>query len=86
MNRFACSVAVFIMLVAVAFGPRLAGADTQEPTGVASADVQQSVDVSTHPWIGKAAPGFALKNVGGGKLKLRDLRGKYAVIHFGASW
>ena len=50
------------------------------------AGAQQSEDVSSHPWIGKAAPGFTLQKVGGGELELKDLEGKYVVIHFGASW
>jgi len=43
-------------------------------------------DVSSHPMIGEPAPGFNLEKVGGGKLSLEDLKGKYIVLHFGASW
>lgn len=47
---------------------------------------QDPVDLSDHPWIGEAAPGFTLDTVAGEKLSLEDLRGKYVVVHFGASW
>lgn len=55
-------------------------------TWSSNARAQYSGDVSEHPWIGKAAPDFELEKVGGGKMKLKDLEGKYVVIHFGASW
>jgi peroxiredoxin len=32
------------------------------------------------------APGFELQSIGGDTLSLADLRGKFVVIHFGASW
>jgi hypothetical protein len=38
------------------------------------------------PMIGMAAPGFVLQSIGGDTLSLADLRGKFVVIHFGASW
>jgi peroxiredoxin len=42
--------------------------------------------LSSQPWIGKSAPGFTLARVGGDELGLKDLRTKYVVVHFGASW
>jgi peroxiredoxin len=36
--------------------------------------------------IGEKAPEFALEEVEGGTVGLADLRGRYVVIHFGASW
>lgn len=47
---------------------------------------QDAADVSSHPMIGDEAPPFELETVGGGTLGLADVRGKYVVIHFGASW
>jgi len=38
------------------------------------------------PMIGSSAPPFALRSVAGTTLGLSELRGRYAVIHFGASW
>jgi cytochrome oxidase Cu insertion factor (SCO1/SenC/PrrC family) len=46
----------------------------------------EGVDVSSHPWIGNAAPGFELARIDGVTLSLEQLKGKYVVIHFGASW
>jgi len=43
-------------------------------------------DLSSHPFLGQEAPDFELDAVGGGSLKLSDLRGQYLVVHFGASW
>ena len=42
--------------------------------------------VQSHPMIGEQAPVFELEEVGGGSVALEVLRGKYVVIHFGASW
>jgi cytochrome oxidase Cu insertion factor (SCO1/SenC/PrrC family) len=50
------------------------------------AAAEDSSDLSGHPWIGEAAPDFDLETVGGDSLRLRDLRGKLIVLHFGASW
>jgi len=47
---------------------------------------ESAVDLSSHPWIGQEAPGFELETVTGATLSLKELRGKYVVIHFGASW
>ena len=46
----------------------------------------QDTGVSSHPMIGEAAPAFDLEEVGGGRLSLESLRGRYIVIHFGTSW
>ena len=75
MGNITRGIAIFALLVAAAA--------FVQPS---AAEAQQSADVSSHPWIGKAAPDFVLKKVGGGELKLKDLTGKYVVIHFGASW
>jgi cytochrome oxidase Cu insertion factor (SCO1/SenC/PrrC family) len=42
--------------------------------------------IASHPMIGEKAPEFALEEVEGGTVGLADLRGRYVVIHFGASW
>ena len=75
MKSFVRNVAFVALLVITVAGMRL-------PT----AEAQQAADVSSHPWIGEAAPDFTLEKIGGGELKLKDLKGKYVVIHFGASW
>ena len=38
------------------------------------------------PLIGQPAPDFRLKAVGGGPVGLADLRGKFLVVHFAATW
>ena len=38
------------------------------------------------PMIGQAAPDFRLKAVGGGPVSLSDMRGKFLVVHFAATW
>jgi len=38
------------------------------------------------PMIGEAAPGFDLPATDGSHVALEDLRGKFAVVHFGTSW
>jgi cytochrome oxidase Cu insertion factor (SCO1/SenC/PrrC family) len=48
--------------------------------------VAQNTNVSEHPMIGEAAPPFDLSTVGGDRLSLADLKGKFVVIHFGTSW
>jgi cytochrome oxidase Cu insertion factor (SCO1/SenC/PrrC family) len=42
--------------------------------------------VASHPMIGEAAPAFDLEEVSGGALSLDSLKGRYIVLHFGASW
>ena len=42
--------------------------------------------VASHPMIGEAAPAFDLDKVSGGSLSLESLKGRYVVLHFGASW
>lgn len=51
----------------------------------ASAEDGGSV-VASHPMIGEAAPAFNLEEVSGGALSLETLKGRYVVLHFGASW
>jgi len=53
---------------------------------IVPAMAQDATDVSSHPMIGEMAPAFTLAQVGGETLSLASLRGKYIVIHFGASW
>jgi len=76
MNRAARNITVAAFLILGLVGLR-----------VPDAGAQITADVSSHPWIGKAAPDFFLKQTGSeGKMRLSDLKGKYVVIHFGASW
>jgi len=42
--------------------------------------------VASHPMIGDKAPAFDLEEVGGGTMTLESLKGRYVVLHFGASW
>jgi hypothetical protein len=46
----------------------------------------QDSGVSSHPMIGDAAPDFELAEVGGGTRNLGSLKGRFVVLHFGASW
>jgi peroxiredoxin len=36
--------------------------------------------------IGDGAPAFDLEEVGGGTLSLESMKGRFVVLHFGASW
>jgi cytochrome oxidase Cu insertion factor (SCO1/SenC/PrrC family) len=47
---------------------------------------QKGSEAAPQPMIGTAAPGFELQSIGGDTLSLAGLRGKFVVIHFGASW
>jgi hypothetical protein len=38
------------------------------------------------PRLGEDAPAFDLRDVRGGRLSLRGLRGRFVVLHFGTSW
>lgn len=38
------------------------------------------------PMIGEPAPSFRLPDLEGDELALEDLRGRFIVLHFGASW
>ena len=73
-HRVTAAVAVFFLL-------GLAGA---VPRQVSAEDVGQSI--ASHPMIGEQAPGFDLEKVDGGTLSLESLKGRYVVLHFGASW
>jgi len=53
--------------------------------GGAMAGAQVS-GVSSHPMIGEAAPVFDLPEVDGGTLSLESFKGRYVILHFGASW
>lgn len=46
----------------------------------------QDSAVSSHPMIGDQAPAFTLEEADGGSLSLESLKGRYVVLHFGASW
>jgi len=46
----------------------------------------QDSGVASHPMIGDAAPAFDLEEVGGGTMTLESLKGRYVVLHLGASW
>lgn len=52
----------------------------------ASAAQARKGDVSTHPMIGDAAPPFKLESTSGDTHSLEGWKGKYIVLHFGASW
>jgi cytochrome oxidase Cu insertion factor (SCO1/SenC/PrrC family) len=51
-----------------------------------TSEAETGPSVSGQPMIGEVAPGFDLELVGGGRLSLDDLKGRYVVMHFGASW
>jgi len=46
----------------------------------------QKGDVSAHPMIGDQAPLFELVSTSGDTLGLEGWKGKFLVLHFGASW
>jgi cytochrome oxidase Cu insertion factor (SCO1/SenC/PrrC family) len=46
----------------------------------------QKGDVSAHPMIGDAAPAFELESTSGETHSLEGWKGKFIVLHFGASW
>jgi len=51
-----------------------------------AAMAQAAAELDAHPMIGEVAPEFQLERVNGEPLSLEDLKGKYIVMHFGASW
>jgi hypothetical protein len=53
---------------------------------VAGAAAAQNGDVAKHPMIGDAAPPFKLESTAGKTHSLEEWKGKYIVLHFGASW
>lgn len=53
---------------------------------IASMAGAQDSGVASHPMIDAEAPPFDLDEVGGSTLSLESLRGRYVVLHFGASW
>ena len=63
---------VFLGLVASAHLPAMAG--------------DQDSKAASHPMIGEEAPTFDLEEVSGGTLSLESLKGRFVVLHFGASW
>jgi cytochrome oxidase Cu insertion factor (SCO1/SenC/PrrC family) len=54
--------------------------------GVGTVNAQEKSEAAPQPMIGMDAPDFELQSIGGDTLSLADLRGKFVVIHFGASW
>jgi cytochrome oxidase Cu insertion factor (SCO1/SenC/PrrC family) len=54
--------------------------------GVGTVSAEEESKAVPQPMIGVDAPGFELQSIGGDTLSLADLRGKFVVIHFGASW
>jgi len=48
--------------------------------------VAQGAGVASHPMIGEPAPAFDLEEVSGDTLSLEELRGRFVILHFGASW
>ncbi len=54
--------------------------------GAGTIRAQEESEAAPQPMIGMDAPGFELQSIGGDTLSLADLRGKFVVIHFGASW
>jgi hypothetical protein len=46
----------------------------------------RGVGAETPSLLGQPAPSFRLEDVGGRTLSLDDLRGRFVVVHFGASW
>lgn len=51
-----------------------------------TASLAGSQGESQQPRIAQAAPLFKLQSLSGDTLALADLRGKFVVIHFAASW
>jgi cytochrome oxidase Cu insertion factor (SCO1/SenC/PrrC family) len=74
MNRNGKSAPFVVLLVLVAAAHIPASAGDQD-SGVAS-----------HPMIGDPAPSFDLEEASGGALNLESFRGRFVVLHFGASW
>ncbi len=54
--------------------------------GFGIARAMEGTSVDSQPMLGEAAPAFALKGVDGKSLSLGALRGRWLVVHFGASW
>jgi cytochrome oxidase Cu insertion factor (SCO1/SenC/PrrC family) len=54
--------------------------------GAGAIEAQEKSAAVLQPMIGMDAPGFELEGITGDTLSLADLRGKFVVIHFGASW
>ena len=51
-----------------------------------TASMAGSQGEAQQPRIAQAAPLFKLQSLSGDTLALADLRGKFVVIHFAASW
>jgi peroxiredoxin len=45
-----------------------------------------SVAPNADPWIGRAAPNFALESLDGHLIRLADFRGKVVLVNFWATW
>ena len=48
--------------------------------------LMSSEDEGQQPKIGEAAPLFQLRSLNGDPMALANLRGKFVIIHFAASW
>jgi hypothetical protein len=53
---------------------------------VATSAWAQKSNVSAHPMIGDQAPPIELASIRGDTLSLEGWKGKFVVLHFGASW
>jgi len=62
------------------------GADTGEFGIVALDDARNPTGRSPAAEIGRAAPDFRLERLGGGELRLSDLRGQVVILNFWATW
>lgn len=54
--------------------------------GVGGAPQARAEDGPPQVRLGDPAPGFRLPDLEGNVVDLEDLRGRYVVVHFGASW
>lgn len=54
--------------------------------GLAFPGAPTAAETDAQPMLGEAAPAFALQGVDGKSLSLEAMRGRWLVVHFGASW
>jgi peroxiredoxin len=81
MTAFRTSVSALLALVAVAACSR-EHTDPTTPAMAASTTVPTTVPAATSAEIGKLAPDFTLKDVGGHDVRLADYRGKVVVLEW----